>query len=142
MVKGFCALLAALSLAIAVGVVLVGADRSGEPAGARLAGCSPGDEVVCVTAADSGQRLHVRVGEELRVVLSGPRLIWRALREIGPQLLHPATAPAASSTALSRSYRAVAVGRTELQATASPQCSRNQACPQFLVLWRVEIIVG
>ena len=75
------------------------------------------------------------------VVLSDSGLVWGAIQEIGPQLLQQKGRPTRGAEEFSESYTAVRVGRTTLQTTAAPKCSPAQACTQFLLLWRVQVVV-
>jgi hypothetical protein len=86
--------------------------------------------------------VHVRVGETLHADLQGAGLSWTGLREVGPHLLRQSGAAVHFAGSVSASYTAVKRGQTELSATGTPKCSPGEACPQFILLWRVQVVVG
>jgi hypothetical protein len=113
------------------------------PAGASPVGhCPSHGRVVCVDRADGGHSVHVRVGRTLMVVLNGSTLRWSGLEEVGPMLLRPHGAVSRGGGGLSASYTAVKAGRTALRATGAPKCSPGKPCPQFMLLWQVQVVVG
>jgi hypothetical protein len=103
-------------------------------------GCRPSRHVVCLTRADGGHRVRVRVGQEVEVRLGGLR--WSGLRETGPRLLRVTGAVGRRGGTVTANYAAVAKGRTELRASGAPHCTPGQACPQFIVLWQVRVVVS
>jgi len=123
--------------------VLAGPGAAGA-AGARPASdpaCSSTRHLVCVDRADGGHRVDVRVGQMVRVELGGSGLEWNDLHEVGPRLLRSDGAPRLRAGGITASYLAARAGRTALQASGAPKCSPGQACPQFLLLWRVQVVV-
>ncbi len=113
------------------------------PAGASPVGdCPPHGRVVCVDRADGGHSVHVRVGQTLMVVLNGSTLRWSGLRQVGPVLLRSKGAVSHRGGGLTASYTAAKAGRTALRAGGAPKCSPGKACPQFLLLWQVRVVVG
>jgi hypothetical protein len=98
--------------------------------------------VVCIGRADGGHRVHVVVGQTVTVELSGSSLRWSGLRQVGPDLLRQRGATAARGGTLTASYVAKGVGRTALRASGAPQCARGKACPQFIVLWQVQVVIA
>jgi len=104
--------------------------------------CPPHGRVVCVDRADGGHSVHVRSGQTLMVVLNGSTLRWSGLREVGPVLLRPKGAVSHRGGGLTASYVAAKAGQTALRAGGAPKCSPGKACPQFLLLWQVRVVVG
>jgi hypothetical protein len=43
---------------------------------------------------------------------------------------------------LTASYVATKAGRAELRASGAPTCAPGQACPQFILLWQVRIVIA
>ena len=85
--------------------------------------------------------MKVRRGETVEVTLSATSLVWNDLHQVGPQLLRVTHQATSSVRQFRQIYEAVALGHTTLQATGAPRCKIGQACPQFLLLWRVQIVV-
>jgi hypothetical protein len=110
------------------------------PAGAS--GCRMQHDVVCLDRADGGHRVQVARGDTVMVDLEGSGLRWSELRQVGPTLLHRVGPVVSRSGDLFASYRARSPGRTELRADGAPKCARGQACPQFVLLWQVQVIIG
>jgi hypothetical protein len=105
--------------------------------------CPPGGRTVCLDRADSGHTVHVRVRQEVQVMLAGTALDWNGLRQVAPRLLRLRGRATIDGTgSLIASYLAVRAGRTALQASGAPRCSPGKACPQFMLLWRVRVVVN
>jgi len=123
--------------------VVLGLGFCGSPhAAANPPSACPGQtHAVCVDRADGGHTVHVRLGEDLRVVLAGTTLRWTGPRQVGPHLLRSHGHPTNHAGTLRASYVAVAVGRTTLEASGAPICTPGQACPQFILLWQVRVVV-
>jgi hypothetical protein len=94
-----------------------------------------------VDRADGGHTVHVRVGEGVEVVLAGTTLRWSGPRQVGPHLLRPHGRATDRAGNLRASYVAVGAGRTMLEASGAPKCSRGKPCPQFILLWQVRVVV-
>jgi hypothetical protein len=133
--------LTAVSFAALVGGLL---GTAGIPAAAGAAepGCHPGRQVVCIGRGDGGRSVHVQPGQTVTVVLGGSALHWSGLHQVGPHLLRQRGVTTTRQGALTGSYVATKVGRTGLQASGAPTCVRGEACPQFIVLWRVRVVVA
>ena len=132
-----------VSVLVAVWVMV---DLFGAVAGAAANSSAVGDcpihgRAICLDRADSGHRVHVQEGHALMVALSGATLKWTGLRQVGPALLHLKSA-VSEAGALTASYTAVKTGQTVLRASGAPKCSPGKACPQFIVLWQVRVVVG
>jgi hypothetical protein len=109
--------------------------------GPAVPGCRPTGHMVCLGRADGGHRIKVRRGQVVTVSLRGGGLEWSGLQEVGPRLL-AARGPTQSRAGTVRaSYAVVAKGRTELRAHGAPHCATGRACPQFILLWQVQITV-
>ena len=111
-------------------------------AGPAVPGCHPGPHVVCIGRTDGGHSVHVAPGQTVTVGLGGSGLTWSGLRQVGPHLLRQRGATVVRGGALTASYVAKGVGRTRLQASGAPTCPPGQACPQFIVLWQVRVVVA
>jgi hypothetical protein len=111
-------------------------------AGAAAPGCHPSRHVVCLGRGDGGHSVRVEVGQTVTVGLGGSDLRWEGLREIGPHLLRQHGVTAVRHGVLTASYVATKAGRTGLQASGAPKCAPGEACPQFILLWQVRIVVA
>jgi hypothetical protein len=109
---------------------------------ATVSGCQPSGHLVCLGRSDGGHTVHVRVGEKLTVGLSGATLRWSGLAQVGPHLLRRDGSETHRSGGLAASFTAAAKGRTELRASGAPICAPGEACPQFILLWQVKVVVG
>jgi hypothetical protein len=131
---------------LAAAALLVGAlafvGHGGGAAAAAASGCRPSGHVVCLARADGGHRVRVRLGQEVEVRLGGSELRWSSVREVGPRLLRASGTVGRRDGTVTADYTAVAKGRTELRATGSPRCESGRACPQFIVLWQVRVVVS
>jgi hypothetical protein len=103
--------------------------------------CHGSADLVCIGQSSSNKGVTVRLGETVEVTLSDTSLKWSDLRQVGPQLLRVTQKVTRSVRQLRETYKAIAVGHTTLQATGAPKCTAGQACPQFLLLWRIQIVV-
>jgi hypothetical protein len=103
--------------------------------------CHASSDVVCIGQSDSARSVNVRLGETVEVTLSNTSLVWSAIRQVGSQLLRVTHRATRSVHQFRETFEPVTAGHTALQATGAPRCSPGQACPQFLLLWRVQVIV-
>jgi hypothetical protein len=131
--------MSALSAALLGG--LLGAVGLPGGAGSAVPGCHPGRHVVCIGRADGGHSVRVARGQTVTVGLDGSDLRWSGLRQVGPHLLHQREKTVLRNGALMASYVATAAGRTELRAAGAPKCAPGQACPQFILLWQVRVLI-
>jgi len=139
--RGFLIMMSAVLLSIGVGVGVVAGVTTTPRSTVISSGCRSSASLVCVTAGDSGHRVQIRIGQRLTVTLNDAGLVWSTIREIGPPLLKQLGHPIVAGTFLKTSYAAVDAGQTALQASAAARCSAGQACPQFMLLWRVQLHV-
>jgi len=129
--------------AAAAAVLLVALWFFGPPPAAASApsSCPGRGQAVCVDRADGGRTVHLRVGQRVQVVLSGATLQWSGPRLVGPHLLRLRGRATDGAGTLRASYVAVGAGRTTLEASGAPKCSPGKACPQFILLWQVRVVV-
>jgi hypothetical protein len=116
----------------------------GPAAAAELAvpGCHPGAHVVCLGRTDGGHSVHVVVGQTVTVGLAGSGLRWSDLRQVGPHLLHQHGAAKVRAGTLTASFVAATAGQTALRASGAPNCPPGKACPQFILLWQVRLVIA
>ena len=131
-----------LAITLVVGAACVAVGPRGAVGAAPVGDCPSHGRVVCVDRGDGGRSVHVQIGRTLMVVLNGSTLRWSGLREVGPVLLRPKGAVSHRGGGLTASYVAAKAGRTTLRAGGAPQCAPGKACPQFLLLWQVRVVVG
>ena len=139
-----------ISRALFVPLVLVACLLGGPLAAPYLAGgaepavpgCHPGPHVVCLGRTDGGHSVHVVQGQTVTVGLAGSGLRWSGLHQVGPHLLRQRGLTVVRGGTLMASYVATKAGRTALRASGAPNCSPGQACPQFILLWQVRVIIA
>jgi hypothetical protein len=112
-------------------------------AGAAMAvpACRATAHLVCVARAEGGRSVAVKLGQTVRVDLSGSGLRWSGLREVGPHVLRQEARAVFHAGTLTASYEATKAGRTALRASGAPKCATGEACPQFILLWQVRVVV-
>lgn len=111
------------------------------PASSRP-GCQPAAHLVCVLASDNGRVVRASVGDTVRVYLTSADHTWSALVQGSPRLLRPSSSQVPAAGGVDVTYLAIAPGQTSLQASERPKCPRGQACPQYVLLWRVEVRIS
>jgi hypothetical protein len=99
-------------------------------------------DLVCLDRSAGGTTVRVARGSLVQVDLGGG-LVWRNLHQVGAgaRLLRSVVPATTHDGVLTARYRAEKSGRTALEATGAPHCAPGRACPQFLLLWRVQVIV-
>jgi hypothetical protein len=132
---------AALGPIVAVLLGLLAPAPGASASGTTTPGCRPTSHVVCLGRADGGHRVKVRLGQVVTVSLRGAGLEWSGLREVGPRLLRSKRSAHRRAGTVVVTYAVVAKGRTELRAHGAPHCAAGRACPQFILLWQVQIAV-
>jgi hypothetical protein len=110
-------------------------------AAAPVPACRTTRHVICVGRADGGHNVAVTVGQTLKVDLGGAGFRWSGLQQVGPHLLRREGNVVARQGGITASYTAKTVGRTQLRASEAPACTTGQACPQFILLWQVRVVV-
>ncbi|HXN39654.1 MAG TPA: hypothetical protein VN892_16590 [Solirubrobacteraceae bacterium] len=144
----------AISAAATVGVLLLligcatgGATASSGPQASLSAKalparvCVPGAHIVCLTPASSGKTVTLTIGTTVDVSLRAASSSWSGLSQVGPRLLRPIGSTRAGAGTIEESYRAVETGHTALRAFERPVCPPMRACPQFILVWQVNIHV-
>jgi hypothetical protein len=129
----------AVAVLMIVGLMSVGTVPS---SAAVASGCPAHGRVACVDRSDGGHVLHLGVGRALRVVLAGPSLRWSGLRQSAPEVLRPSGPMVHHNGGITASYVAVKAGHGMLRAGGAPRCERGRACPQFVLLWQVRVVVS
>lgn len=140
--KRFAGAFALLISSVAAGLSVLGCAASSDGVTSAVTSCHAGPEVVCLTRADGGRIVQARLGQEVGVVLSDVTLVWSNPEVVGPRLLRQTGSVTRSPSQLTGWYKAVGIGRTSLRATATPRCTAGQACPQFVLLWQVQLTIG
>ena len=82
----------------------------------------------------------MRVGATFTLELRAPRRSFSEPRESGAKVLE-LIAASRSGSAAEAYYRALAPGRVVLRSVERPVCRPGRACPLFLVLWEVTVLV-
>ena len=103
--------------------------------------CVPGAHTVCLTPASSGKTVTLTIGATVDVALRTASGSWSGLSQVGPRLLRENGSTRAGAGTIEASYRAVKTGRTALRAFERPVCPPMRVCPQFILLWQVNIRV-
>lgn len=97
-----------------------------------------------LTLSDDGTTVQITVGQTINLTLLAPdgMSLWE-VQAPDPNVLVPVPNPAATAVrgATLRSFRAVGVGQTSITATSHPICGPGLACPDYLRLYRVTIVV-
>lgn len=98
---------------------------------------------VVLDKGSDGSSVTVVRGSRLRVELkAGGAMRWSAIvasPTVGPLARRSdSQSPDGSSRAV---FTAIAAGRATLTSTGAPICAPDMACPQYLVLWRVSVVV-
>lgn len=92
-------------------------------------------------ASDAGRTIPVRVGTSFTVELRSPGESFSEPTESGAKVLE-ALARSRSGAAAEGYYRALAPGRVQIRAVERPLCRRGRACPMFIRLWFVTVLVS
>ena len=112
--------------------------RPAQPA--KLYSCAPGTHTLCVMADDSGHTFTVRVGAYFTVELRAAHRTFSVPAVSGAKVLE-LVGSSHSGGAAEAYYRALAPGRVTLRAFERPQCTPGTACPDFILLWTVQVHV-
>jgi hypothetical protein len=110
-------------------------------ASASGSACHASSRVVCISQSDDVRSVNVELGETIEVTLRDTSLVWSDLRQVGPQLLQVTHRATSNAHQFRASFQPIKVGATTLQATAAPRCNPGQACPEFMMVWQVRIVV-
>jgi hypothetical protein len=116
--------------------------RSVQPPGSPSAGPGAGFDF---TVTENTRSVTLRAGQTLAVVLAAkPGMTnWNGVRSSDPSVLAPIVNPAASAArgVTLAAFKAIAPGKAQIDATAGPDCSPDQACPAYLIVLTIEIDV-
>ena len=124
---------------------LAGATRAPAAAGSSGAAqpsCAPSARTVCVVAAQGGRTVAARVGWTVTLALHAPGRVFAAPTRSGANVLRALAPARLLGGAVQVSYRAIAPGRALLRAAERPLCRAHRACPQFIALWQVTVLVS
>ena len=126
----------------AVGATTLGAGHPppGNETHATLT-CVASRYLVCIGSKDVGRRFVVARDQKVDVSLASASLAWGVVQQIGPKVLRQVGLSRSEVGYVVVNFATVKSGATTLQDTARPICVVGQACPQFIVLWRVQIDV-
>jgi hypothetical protein len=104
--------------------------------------CPAGVHAVCLTRSSGGRTIQIGVGWTVGVELRTPSGVWTVPVQAGAHLLRQRGGVRRDGGAVEVSYRALARGRTALRAFERPVCPPMRACPQYILLWQVELRVS
>ncbi len=102
--------------------------------------CAPGARTLCVMAGDNGRTFTVRTGTYFTVELRAAHRIFSVPAESGAKVLE-LIGSSHSGGAAAAYYRALAPGHVTLRAFERPQCTPGTACPDFILVWTVQVHV-
>jgi hypothetical protein len=116
------------------------------PAGVRSApngaACRPGARTVCLTRSAGGHTIKVGIAWTIGLDLQASSSAWSGPLQTGARLLRQLGPIRREAGGLAVSYRAIAPGQTALRAFERPVCGAMQACPQYILLWQVNVRVS
>ncbi len=104
--------------------------------------CRSGAHTVCLTRSSGDRTIQVGVGWTVGVELQTPSGVWSLPAQSGAQLLRQLGGVRRTGGGVEVSYRALAPGRTALRAFERPVCPPMRACPQYILVWQVELRVS
>jgi hypothetical protein len=99
-----------------------------------------GGQTITITPDDNGQTFHIQTGDRV-VVKMGTDLNWTVDVD-PPGILVPVPGVGTLVRGVQGIYAAVQPGTVTLTATGRPNCSGDQACPEFIQQVQVTIVVG
>jgi hypothetical protein len=115
---------------------------AGPGSGASSAACRPGARAVCLTRSAGGHTIRVGVGWTIGLDLQSSGGSWSGPVQTGARLLRQLGAVRRDTGGFVVSYRATAPGQTALRAFERPVCAPMRACPQYILLWQVNVRVS
>jgi hypothetical protein len=99
-----------------------------------------------VAVNESSRTASLRVGQTLAVVLHARTgmTMWSGVRSSDQSVLAPIVNPAATSArgVTLAAFKGIAPGKTQIDATAGPDCSPDQACPAYLMVLTIDVTVN
>ena len=96
---------------------------------------------VCLTERARGHTVRLRPGWTLTLRLGAPRRTFSAPRQYGGNVLETLGRTHQSGSELIAGFRAVRPGTAQLRATERPVCRSGAACPDFIALWTLTVVV-
>jgi hypothetical protein len=103
--------------------------------------CQVRARTVCATAGSNGHTVAAGVGWTIEVDLHSSSGVWSTPVQVGERLLRQLGGVSRAGGGISAAYRTVAPGKTELRAFERRLCRVGRACPQFILVWELEIQV-
>jgi|GEM_PF-2677495 len=104
--------------------------------GTGTGGTSQGS--VTVTSANSDEVVHLHVGDRLTLALGGDKN-WSNVRVMDQGILRPLDVPMIPED--QGVFEAVAKGTTTITASGTAICNPGEACPQFVLLYKITVVV-
>ena len=99
-----------------------------------------------VAVNESSRTATLRVGQTLAVVLHARTgmTTWSGVRSSDQSVLAPIVNPAATSSrgVTLVAFKGIAPGKAQIDATAGPDCSPDQACPAYLMVLTIDVTVS
>jgi len=108
---------------------------------AAPAPCTVRPGSVCLTERARGQTVRLRPGWTLTLRLGAPGRKFGAPRQYGGNVLQTLGPAHESGSELIARFRAVRRGRAQLRATERPVCRSGTACPDYIALWTLTVVV-
>jgi len=97
------------------------------------------------TVTETTRSVTLRAGQTLAVVLHARLGMtnWSGVRSSDQSVLAPIVNPAASAArgVTLAGFKAVAPGKAQIDATAGPDCSPDQACPAYVMVLTIDVTV-
>ena len=132
-------MLAALALlAVACGATGVGPGSNPSPSPSNSLGYD-------VTATNTDHAVTMHVGQKLEIVLRAAQGMnnWSHPVASDTSVLTPIVDPAATAAigVTLAAFKATKAGQVDVTANASPKCSPGQACPMYLAVYSLRVMV-
>lgn len=131
--------------ALLAGLILAGCGSVGTGSGTTPS-ASPSAVQFNVAVSEKDTTVKLRVGQKLEVVLhSYPNMDnWSLPRSSDETILAPIVNPAATAArgVTLAAFQALAPGQVMVTAMASPHCSPGQACPMYVALYSLKVVVA
>ena len=136
------AIVIAAALAPAIG--LAGAEASTSSPTSFAAPASA--KTIVLTNSSDGSTVLASIGDLVVVELSGGPLRWSealAVPTTGatPPVLVRVSGSTSANGSSTTSFRVANHGTSRIDATGTPICSPDHACPQFVLLWQATVVV-
>jgi hypothetical protein len=132
------------SCAFTAALVLGAALSSSPPASGetpQTTHCSPSREQVCLTSSAGGRTTRVTDGQRVTLTLEASGQRWGEPILSGGAFVAVGAAKRSGNGWIA-DYRAVRPGTSTIRATEQPYCAEGVACPQYVLLWRAQLLVS